>query len=77
MVAVFVTYYLPRSNRYMWGGDHQAEVELQIGKFSVWSHITKWAVDELRLKTGEHVYAQIKGISVTQDDWSSVSADAN
>ncbi|WP_299177193.1 molybdenum ABC transporter ATP-binding protein ModC [uncultured Neptuniibacter sp.] len=59
------------------GGDHQAEVELQIGKFSVWSHITKWAVDELRLKTGEHVYAQIKGISVTQDDWSSVSADAN
>ncbi|WP_415890808.1 molybdenum ABC transporter ATP-binding protein ModC [Neptuniibacter sp. SY11_33] len=49
---------------------HQIEVVLNIGGCKLWSHITCWALTELNLKVGDKVYAQIKGISVTQEDWS-------
>ncbi|HDM8164860.1 TPA: molybdenum ABC transporter ATP-binding protein ModC [Vibrio harveyi] len=34
----------------------------------LWATITPWALDDLNLKVGDAVYAQIKGVSVTQRD---------
>jgi len=34
----------------------------------LWATITQWALDELQLKPGMKVYAQIKGVSVSQRD---------
>ncbi|WCP84027.1 molybdenum ABC transporter ATP-binding protein ModC [Vibrio harveyi] len=34
----------------------------------LWAAITPWALDDLNLKVGDAVYAQIKGVSVTQRD---------
>ncbi|WP_165313838.1 molybdenum ABC transporter ATP-binding protein ModC [Vibrio ziniensis] len=34
----------------------------------LWATITKWALDDLQLKEGMQVYAQIKGVSVSQRD---------
>ncbi|MET2954926.1 molybdenum ABC transporter ATP-binding protein ModC [Vibrio harveyi] len=35
---------------------------------NLWATITPWALDDLNLKVGDAVYAQIKGVSVTQRD---------
>ncbi|KJY76375.1 molybdenum ABC transporter ATP-binding protein ModC [Vibrio nigripulchritudo] len=35
---------------------------------SLWCNITQWAADDLSLKVGDTVYAQVKGVSVTQRD---------
>lgn len=43
-------------------------VQLQIGRCVLWANITSWAFDELKLSVGESVFAQIKGVSVTQSD---------
>ncbi|MGR5067391.1 MULTISPECIES: molybdenum ABC transporter ATP-binding protein ModC [Vibrio] len=34
----------------------------------LWATITPWALDDLNLKIGDEVYAQVKGVSVTQRD---------
>lgn len=34
----------------------------------LWATITPWALDELKLNVGQPVFAQIKGVSVTQRD---------
>ncbi|MGR5170408.1 molybdenum ABC transporter ATP-binding protein ModC [Vibrio owensii] len=34
----------------------------------LWATITPWALDDLNLKVGDEVYAQVKGVSVTQRD---------
>ncbi|KLV04137.1 molybdate transporter ATP-binding protein [Photobacterium aquae] len=46
----------------------QVEVRLRVGETNLWANITLWAADELRLQVGDKVFAQIKGVSVTQDD---------
>lgn len=44
-------------------------VKLQLDKSRVLSaNLTQWAVDDLQLEVGQLVYAQIKGVSVTQKD---------
>ncbi|MEZ8702901.1 molybdenum ABC transporter ATP-binding protein ModC [Vibrio cyclitrophicus] len=43
------------------------ELELEPGCY-LWATITLWALDELNLEIGQQVYAQIKGVSVTQRD---------
>ncbi|MBD1559061.1 molybdenum ABC transporter ATP-binding protein ModC [Vibrio sp. S9_S30] len=35
---------------------------------SLWCNVTQWAVDDLNLNIGKRLYAQIKGVSVTQRD---------
>ncbi|EIK0770563.1 MULTISPECIES: molybdenum ABC transporter ATP-binding protein ModC [Vibrio] len=37
-------------------------------KCYLWATITPWALDDLNLKVGSRVFAQIKGVSVTQKD---------
>ncbi|MGF1683866.1 molybdenum ABC transporter ATP-binding protein ModC [Photobacterium minamisatsumaniensis] len=46
----------------------KVEVRLRVGEAQLWANITLWAADELNLQIGDLVYAQIKGVSVTQDD---------
>ena len=43
------------------------ELELESGCY-LWATITLWALDELNLKVGQNVFAQIKGVSVAQRD---------
>ncbi len=44
-------------------------VDLNLGKSRIGAEITLWAADDLSLKVGDSVFAQIKGVSVTRDDW--------
>ncbi len=34
----------------------------------LWARLTAWAVDDLKLKVGDHVYVQLKGVSISQKD---------
>ncbi|NLS13335.1 molybdenum ABC transporter ATP-binding protein ModC [Vibrio sp. SM6] len=44
-------------------------IQLQLGtECLLWATITPWALAELALKRGDEVFAQIKGVSVTQRD---------
>ena len=43
------------------------KLELAEQRF-LWAEITAWARDELELKKGLNVFAQIKGVSVTTND---------
>lgn len=43
----------------------QVEVKLQIGNSELWARITPWARDELAIKPGMRLYAQIKSVSIT------------
>ena len=43
------------------------KLELE-GQCFLWASITTWAMDELALEVGLQVFAQIKGVSVTQKD---------
>ncbi|WP_437608412.1 molybdenum ABC transporter ATP-binding protein ModC [Erwinia sp. V71] len=45
--------------------DEQVEVKLQIGNRELWARITPWARDELAIKPGMWLYAQIKSVSIT------------
>lgn len=44
-------------------------ITLQTGSVAIRSNITRWASDELNLQVGDQLYAQIKGMSVSRDDW--------
>ncbi|WP_075180752.1 molybdenum ABC transporter ATP-binding protein ModC [Pantoea sp. 1.19] len=43
----------------------QIEVRLQIGNRSLWARITPWARDELAIRPGMWLYAQIKSVAVS------------
>ncbi|UJF17502.1 molybdenum ABC transporter ATP-binding protein ModC [Vibrio sp. SS-MA-C1-2] len=45
-----------------------SQLQLKIGDNFIWATLTNWAVDELGLKVGDEVFAQIKGVSVSQED---------
>ncbi len=52
-------------------GDDKKSVNLKLemaGKSYLWATITRWALDDLKLSVGMEVYAQIKGVSVSQKD---------
>lgn len=44
-------------------------IRLQAGNCELRCNITAWAADELKIKTGDSLFAQIKGMSVTRNDW--------
>lgn len=43
----------------------QIAVQLDIASRTLWARISPWARDELAIKTGQWVYAQIKSVSIT------------
>ena len=43
----------------------QVEVQLEIGARTLWARISPWARDELAIKPGQWLYAQIKSVSIT------------
>ncbi|CAH0529614.1 molybdenum ABC transporter ATP-binding protein ModC [Vibrio hippocampi] len=51
------------------GAKQSAEVVLDLGEnCHLLATVTLWAIDELQLQVGQRVYAQIKGVSVSQKD---------
>ncbi len=56
---------------YQNGGDDKKSVNLKLdmqGGCYLWATITRWALDDLKLSVGMEVFAQIKGVSVSQKD---------
>lgn len=47
--------------------DGQIEVKLSIGENILWARITPWARDELAIKPGQWLYAQIKSVSISRE----------
>ncbi|AHG21652.1 molybdate transporter ATP-binding protein [Chania multitudinisentens RB-25] len=45
----------------------QAEVKLALGENILWARITPWARDELAIKPGQQLYAQIKSVSISRE----------
>lgn len=45
--------------------DDQIEVKLLVGQSELWARITPWARDELMIKPGMWLFAQIKSVSIT------------
>ncbi len=45
--------------------DGQVEVQLEVGSRTLWARISPWARDELSVKPGLWLYAQIKSVSIT------------
>lgn len=45
--------------------DGQVEVQLDVGGRTLWARISPWARDELGIKPGLWLYAQIKSVSIT------------
>ncbi|XWJ90752.1 molybdenum ABC transporter ATP-binding protein ModC [Phytobacter ursingii] len=45
--------------------DGQVEVQLDVGGRTLWARISPWARDELNIKPGLRLYAQIKSVSIT------------
>ena len=43
----------------------QVEVQLEVGGKTLWARISPWARDELGIKPGLWLYAQIKSVSIT------------
>ncbi|EKB7488724.1 molybdenum ABC transporter ATP-binding protein ModC [Salmonella enterica] len=43
----------------------QVEVQLEIGGRTLWARISPWARDELNIKPGLWLYAQVKSVSIT------------
>ncbi|MCE0846275.1 molybdenum ABC transporter ATP-binding protein ModC [Buttiauxella sp. A2-C1_F] len=43
----------------------QVEVQLEVGSRTLWARISPWARDELMIKPGQWLYAQIKSVSIT------------
>lgn len=44
-------------------------ISLKAGRCELSCRITAWAADELGIRTGDALFAQIKGMSVTRNDW--------
>ncbi|MFV0576350.1 MAG: molybdenum ABC transporter ATP-binding protein ModC [Vibrio sp.] len=52
-------------------------IRLQIGdshnsNSSLWANITAWAYEDLNLEVGQHIYAQVKGVKMTNKDMAKV-----
>ncbi|MCE1472990.1 TOBE domain-containing protein, partial [Enterobacter hormaechei] len=47
------------------GHNGQVEVQLEVGNRTLWARISPWARDELGIKPGLWLYAQIKSVSIT------------
>ncbi|MFI8415448.1 molybdenum ABC transporter ATP-binding protein ModC [Serratia sp. NPDC078593] len=47
--------------------DEQVDVKLAVGDHILWARITPWARDELAIKPGQWVYAQVKSVSISRD----------
>ncbi|EFE93922.1 molybdenum ABC transporter ATP-binding protein ModC [Serratia odorifera] len=45
----------------------QVEVKLAVGDSVLWARITPWARDELAIKAGQWLYAQIKSVSISRE----------
>lgn len=45
--------------------DAQVEVKLDVSGQILWARVSPWARDELALRAGQHVYAQVKSVSIT------------
>lgn len=46
----------------------QVQLKIALGNDELWANITLWACDELQLVAGKEIYAQIKGVTMTQMD---------
>lgn len=46
----------------------QIQLKIALGKEELWANITPWACDELQLAPEKAIYAQIKGVTMTQMD---------
>lgn len=44
------------------------QIKLALGKAHIWANITHWAFDDLALTVGQQVYAQIKGVNMTESE---------
>jgi len=47
--------------------DEQVEVKLVVGENVLWARITPWARDELLIRPGLWLYAQIKSVSISRE----------
>ncbi len=45
----------------------QTDVRLAVGSHFLWARITGWARDDLQLKPGQWVYAQVKSVSLSRE----------
>lgn len=45
--------------------EHQVEVKLKTGNSELWARITPWARDELNIRVGLWLWAQIKSVSIS------------
>ena len=46
-------------------GNGQVEVQLDVSGRTLWARISPWARDDLAVKPGQWLYAQIKSVSIT------------
>lgn len=46
--------------------DKGVDIKLSVGSHIIWAQISRWAFDELGLKTGMQVFAQIKTVSLNR-----------
>ncbi|CDH29882.1 molybdate transport protein (ABC superfamily,atp_bind) [Xenorhabdus bovienii str. Jollieti] len=46
--------------------DGQVDVKLALREYFLWARITSWAREELNLRSGQWLYAQIKSVSLNQ-----------
>ena len=44
------------------------QIRLALGNEHIWANITHWAFDDLGLSIGQKVYAQIKGVNMTESE---------
>ncbi|WED29321.1 molybdenum ABC transporter ATP-binding protein ModC [Vibrio sp. DW001] len=59
-------------------GSQNVSVSLDLGhQCQLKANVTKWAFDDLKLRTGQQVYAQVKGVSVAQKDMTMKHVIAN
>ncbi|UAN59201.1 molybdenum ABC transporter ATP-binding protein ModC [Serratia sp. JSRIV004] len=45
----------------------QVEVKLMVGENILWARITPWARDDLAIRPGQWLYAQVKSVSISRD----------
>lgn len=47
--------------------DGQVEVKLAVGEHKLWARISAWARDELAIRPGQWLYAQVKSVSISRE----------
>ena len=50
-------------------GEQNVKIKLALADNFLWADITLWAFDQLKLQLHQHLYAQIKGVSINNTDW--------